>query len=157
MNTTDKITVLKKIAREFNRANIVWSLGASMLLYFKGIVSDYHDIDILIMDEDLKLVKEIMALLQGEIQPFVPNEKYRSKAFLEHVISGVEVDVIAGFAIMNGGQLFDCSLRPDQIVEYANLDGEKIPLQSVDLWRKYYELMGREKKVQIIENYNKNE
>jgi hypothetical protein len=154
MNTVDKITVLKKIAGEFNRAGIVWSLGASMLLYFKGIVADYHDIDILVMSEDVETVKEIMVRMQGKIQPLIPNEKYRSKAFLEYDVSGVEVDIIAGFAIMNGGQLFNCSLRADQIVEYVDLDGEKIPLQSVDLWRKYYELMGRKKKVQMINDFN---
>ena len=153
MNMDDKRKVLKTIAGEFNKANIIWSLGASMLLYFKGIVSDCHDIDIMIMREDVPSVKEIMALLHGQRQPFVPNEKYRSEAFLEYVVSGVEVDIIAGFAIMNEGRLFDCGLQPHQITDYADLDGERIPLQSVDLWCRYYELMGRTEKVQIIRNF----
>ena len=36
-----KIELLQKIAHRFNEANIEWALGASMLLYFKGIISDY--------------------------------------------------------------------------------------------------------------------
>ena len=51
---------------------------------------------------------------------------------------------------VNDGKIYDCSLLPNQIVEYLDLDGKKIPLQSVDLWCKYYELMGRDEKVQLI-------
>ena len=40
-----KIELLQKIAHRFNEANIEWALGASMLLYFKGILSEFHDID----------------------------------------------------------------------------------------------------------------
>ena len=35
-----KIELLQKIAHRFNEANIEWALGASMLLYFKGIISE---------------------------------------------------------------------------------------------------------------------
>ena len=38
-----KIELLQKIAHQFNEANIEWALGASMLLYFKGIISEFHD------------------------------------------------------------------------------------------------------------------
>ena len=41
-----KIELLQKIAHRFNEANIEWALGASMLLYFKGIISEVHDIDL---------------------------------------------------------------------------------------------------------------
>ena len=47
-----KIELLQKIAHRFNEANIEWALGASMLLYFKGIISEFHDIDLMISDHD---------------------------------------------------------------------------------------------------------
>ena len=150
MDLTEKIDVLKSISAKFNRAGITWSLGASMLLYFKGITTTVNDIDILVADENVEQVKAIMKALKGELQPSIPNDKYRSKAFLQYVVSGVEIDIIAGFAIVNDGKIYDCSLLPNQIVEYLDLDGKKIPLQSVDLWCKYYELMGRDEKVQLI-------
>ncbi|MDD5946025.1 MAG: hypothetical protein PUD43_09955 [Clostridia bacterium] len=150
MDLTEKIDVLKSISAKFNRAGITWSLGASMLLYFKGITTTVNDIDILVADENVEQVKAIMKALKGELQPSIPNDKYKSKAFLQYVVSGVEIDIIAGFAIVNDGKIYDCSLLPNQIVEYLDLDGKKIPLQSVDLWCKYYELMGRDEKVQLI-------
>lgn len=33
----EKIELLKKIAHRFNEAHVVWALGASMMLYLKGI------------------------------------------------------------------------------------------------------------------------
>ena len=45
-----KIELLQKIAHRFNEANIEWALGASMLLYFKGIISEFHDIDFMMLN-----------------------------------------------------------------------------------------------------------
>ena len=144
-----KLSVLKRIACEFNKANITWALGASMLLYFKGITSEFHDIDIMVTNEDVALAKEIL-MQMGTLQPSNPSSKYKTKFFLEFVIDEVDVDVMAGFIIVNQGKDFDCSLKKEQIVEFQDLQGEKIPLQSVELWCKYYELMGRDAKVKMI-------
>lgn len=111
--TMKKIEVLKEIAHRFNEAHVMWSLGASMLLYFKGITTEFHDIDLMIANED--------------------------------------VDVMAGFSIISDEKLFDCSLQEEQIVEKMSLGTEIIPLQSPLLWRKYYQLMGRNEKVKMIE------
>lgn len=106
----DKISLLKRIAHRLNEAQVEWCLGASMMLYFKGIVSEFHDIDLMI-----------------------------------------SVDVMAGFAIVREGEIYDCSLRKDQISDQLMLDGEVIPMQSPRLWCRYYRLMGRSAKADMIE------
>ena len=70
---------------------------------------------------------------------------------MEFLIDSIEVDVMAGFAIVHAGTVYDCSLREDQIVEKMLLGTEVIPLQSPRLWCKYYRLMGRNKKADMIE------
>ena len=87
----------------------------------------------------------------GVLQPSVPNPKYKSKMFLEFVIDGIDVDLIAGFAIVSGATIHDCSLRREQIVEKVSFEGEVIPLQSPALWREYYLLMGRNEKAALID------
>ena len=146
----EKIELLKKIAHRFNESDIVWALGASMLLYFKGIVSDFHDLDLMIANSDVECVRKILSEM-GEIQPTNPNSKYQTKTFMEFIIDFIDVDVMAGFSILNGGKLYDCSLKEEQIIEWMPLDGEKIPLQSPLLWCEYYKLMGRKEKVEMIE------
>lgn len=149
--TDQKIELLKKIARRFHSANITWALGASMLLYFKKITTDFHDIDLMIVDDDVDAVRTILSEM-GELQPPNPNARYQTKTFMEFVIDSVDVDVMAGFCILHDGKCYDCSLKEEQIVEWLSLDGESIPLQSPRLWHRYYKLMGREDKAEMIEN-----
>ena len=59
MKENKKILILRRIAHTFNEANITWALGASMLLYFKGITSEFRDIDIMVANEDITSAKEI--------------------------------------------------------------------------------------------------
>ena len=152
MTETDKkIELLKKIAQRFNTANITWALGASMLLYFKGITSAFHDIDLMISNEDVESVRKILSEM-GELQSPNPNPKYKTKAFMEFIINSMDVDVMAGLAILNNGKIYDCSLTKEQIVEWLTLEDAKIPLQSPLLWRRYYELMGRKEKVEMIDH-----
>ena len=145
-----KIKLLKEIAQQFNTAYITWALGASMLLYFKGITSTFNDIDLMISNDDAESVQKILSEM-GELQPPNPNPKYKTKVFMEFVINSVDVDVMAGFSILNDGKIYDCSLDKDQIVEWFTLGNTKIPLQSPLLWCEYYKLMGRKEKVDMIE------
>ena len=69
----------------------------------------------------------------------------------ELLIDSVEVDVMAGFAIVKDEKVYDCALRKEQIVEKMPLGEEVVPLQSPLLWCKYYRLMGRTEKAEMIE------
>ena len=124
--TQEKIELLKKIAHRFNEAHVVWALGASMLLYFKGITSEFHDIDLMVSDTDVGCVREILSEM-GEIQPFKPNPKYQTKTFMEFTIDSMDVDVMAGFSIVSEGKLFDCSLQKEQIVGKCFLEQNLFP------------------------------
>lgn len=145
-----KIELLKKIALQFEKAHITWALGGSMMLYFKGIVPVFQDIDLMVADADAQTAQSILCSM-GQMQPQNPNPKFRSKAFMEFVIDSVDVDVIAGFAIVSGDSVADCSLQKEQIVERMPLGEACIPLQSPALWCRYYRLMDRNEKAQMIE------
>ena len=150
--TEEKIRLLKRIAHRLNEAQVEWSLGASMMLYFKGIVSDFHDIDLMISVDDVEVVKTILSEM-GTLCPsdHEPNPMYQTKCFMEYVIETIDVDVMAGFAIVREGEVYDCSLCKDQITDQLMLDGEVIPMQSPRLWCRYYRLMDRSAKADMIE------
>ena len=150
--TQEKIQLLLRIAHRLNEAHVEWALGASMMLYFKGITSDFHDIDLMVADRDAESVRTILSEM-GEScsSDSIPNPMYRTKTFMEFRIDSVEVDVMAGFAIVKDGTVYDCALRTEQIVEQMPLGTEVIPLQSPLLWCEYYRLMGRAEKAEMIE------
>ncbi len=144
-----KIDVLSKIAEQLNKENIIWAVGGSLLLYIKGKVTEFNDIDIMAAEEDVKRLKEILLTL-GELQPPNPNVQYKTKYFLEFVIDQVEVDVMAGFVIVHGGKDYYFPLKVEDIKEYTTINAQRIPLQSLEQWKQYYELMGRTDKASML-------
>lgn len=152
-NLTEKrLAVLAAVAERLNAAGIVWALGASALLYFKGITDCFNDIDIMVVTEEAPKAKRILEQM-GRLCPPNPHEKYRTEHFYEFVIDGVDLDLMGGFIIVKDGVEFDCSLRPDSVAEKIKLRGQAVPLQSVSEWRRYYELMGRTVKVEMIDSF----
>ena len=150
--TEEKISLLKRIAHRLNEAQVEWCLGASMMLYFKEIVSEFHDIDLMISVDDVEVVESILSEM-GTLCPSdqVPNPMYQTKCFMEYVIDAIDVDVMAGFAIVREGEVYDCSLCKEQITDQLMLEDEVIPMQSPRLWCTYYRLMGRNAKADMIE------
>ena len=157
MNETEhKLRVLARIAEGFSAAGIVWAVGASLLLYFEGITDQFHDIDLMIALPDAHKADEILARL-GEQQPGQIKPGYHTAHFSEFVVDGVEVDAMAGFCIFTGGKEYPCPFDQTHIARTILQDGVRIPLQSVDEWRGYYALMGREQKVKMIDDARQSE
>ena len=78
--TQEKIQLLLRIAHRLNEAGVEWALGASMLLYFKGITSDFHDIDLMVADRDAECVRTILSEMgESGSSDSIPNPMYRTK------------------------------------------------------------------------------
>ena len=144
-----KLEVLAFIAEKLNRENITWAVGGSLLLYLKGKAKDFHDIDIMVIEEDVQRLKHIL-LEFGRLQASPSDAKYRTRTFLEFIVDNTDIDILAGFVIVNNGKEYDCALKRDEICETATVNGEKIPLQSLERWKYYYTLMGREDRLNMI-------
>ena len=145
-----KLKVLSQIAKELNQKKLTWAVGASLLLYFKGIVTDFHDIDIMVPEDEIDEVKAVFLSL-GIMQPPNPNVTYKTKHFMEFIIEGVEFDIMAGFVIINHDKAYQFSFTKENIKESVQINGVKIPLQPLGEWRTYYQLMGREEKLSLID------
>ena len=126
LNLEEKINLLKRIAHRFKEERIEWALGGSMMLYFKKIVPSFDDIDLMIFFSDVDRVRNILSEM-GELKPENPKAKYQTKSFMEFSIEGIDVDVMAVLAIVYEGNVVDCSLEKEQIVEMFPLGTESIP------------------------------
>lgn len=150
MSVEKKLAVLTKIGEALNEEQIVWAVGGSLLLYLKGKAAMFRDIDIMVTEADVKRLKEILEQY-GVLAPPNPNALYKTRYFYEFTIDGVEVDVMAGFVIVHEGKEYDCSLQPKSITKYFLINDVEIPLQSLEDWRRYYVLMGRTERVEMID------
>ena len=149
---TNKLKVLKKIATILNDNKVTWAVSASVLLYFYGIVDEFHDIDIMIDDEDSELVIKLMNQI-GELQYSPYNSNFKTKHFLEYIIDDVDIDIMGGFIVVKDNIDYDCSLDINYIDSHIKLDGIDIPLYSLKKWREFYFLINRENKVKLIDDY----
>ena len=156
MTNEIKIATFLKVAKILNEININWAVGASLLLYFKGITDKFNDIDLMVAEKDIEKTKTIFLSL-GKEYPKNPNLQYKSKCFLEFNVDGIDFDIISGFVIVNNNCDHYFPLEKNSIAEYFYLENTSIPLQSVNDWLTYYTLMNRKEKVEMIKNYlNKN-
>lgn len=151
-NINHKINMLVRIAKSFNQNHIRWNLGASCMLYLREITNEFHDIDLLIHEDDVQKVKEIMSsypLIKKVTSPL----KYRTKVFLNYEVEGVDIDLMARFSIVDQEKIYEFPLLLEDINEYILVNNEKIYLSSLETWLHYYKLMHRYEKVQMIEDY----
>jgi hypothetical protein len=146
----NKLGVLADIARVLNGEHLVWAVGASLLLYLHRKTDRFCDIDLMVTTEDALRLKAALEPM-GTLAPPRRSEQYRSRYFWEFTIGGVDVDVMAGLAIVQDGVVHECPFSAAQVTDFALVRGERIPLQSLADWRRYYALMGRTAKVQMID------
>lgn len=146
---------LIKIADLFNRNEVIWALGASMLLHYKGLIAKPNDIDLVV---SLKDAEKADGLLCGEglrHPPYSDDVHYSTKYFHEYLIDGREVDLMAGFAINHPGGAYEYKLDPAALESFFVEDTE-IPLCPMEDWFVIYMLMpGRENRVKSVEGYLK--
>ena len=115
MEQQRKLAVLARIAAELRQADVTWALGASGLLYFRGLAPDFHDLDLMVALEDAGKAERILDRL-GQPLPPKPNASiYRTAVFREYTVDGVEVDLMAGMVIVKDGAAHDGSLRQEDI------------------------------------------
>ena len=151
MTNEIKIATFLKVAKILNENNITWAVGASLLLYFKGITDKFNDIDLMIAEKDIEKTTNIFLSL-GKEYPKSPNLQYKSKCFLAFNIDGIDFDIISGFVIVNNNCDHYFPLEKNSIAEYFCLKNISVPLQSVNDWLTYYTLMNRIEKIEMIKN-----
>ena len=133
----------------FNSADIKWAVGASLLLYLKGYIETFNDIDLLIYEEDAPKAKELMKEL-GELQKLDGNH-YKSEHFYIFIVDGVEVDIMGNYTVTKDGVDYEIGLEENAQIEWITICGQAIPLDSVSMWRRHYDVMGRQAKVDLID------
>lgn len=148
-----KLEVLAKLAADLNESDILWAVGASAMLFLRGIVREFYDIDLLVCEEDVEKAKEIL-LRHGTLLPTQPDDRFGSHHFLEFDVDGVEIDLIAGFVVNSAdGKQHVCPLQVEEVDACVDIFEQAIALHSLQVWYKYYTWMGRADRVKTIEEF----
>lgn len=150
---------LFKLIEVFNRNSVSNAVLCSANLFLRGIVDDFHDIDILIKYSDWERVKSI---LEGEGAILVEtggNGYCESKKYMHFKFGRVDMDIIADFRMETFETEYTYVYNKNQndSITIINIKIELVPLEA--LYVLYYMMEGwqerRKYKRELIEEYLK--
>ena len=148
-----KLKVLSALAADLNESDILWAVGASAMLFLRGIVPEFRDIDLLVCEEDVAAAEEIL-LRRGKSLPVADDCRFGGKHYRKFEVDGVEIDLIAGFVVNSeDGQQHVCPLQVEEVDGCVDVFDQAVSLHSVQTWYQYYAWMGRADRVKTIEEY----
>ena len=147
-----KLEVLARLAADLNENDVLWAVGASAMLFLRGIVQDFHDIDLLVCEEEVEVAKEIL-LRHGTLLPTKPDDKFGSRHFLQFEVDGVDIDLIAGFVVNAEDGQHICPLEVEDVDGCVDVFDQAVALHSLRCWYRYYTWMGRGDRVKEIEDF----
>jgi hypothetical protein len=150
----EKIDVLKNLIKDMDLYKITYSIGGSCMLFLRGIVREFNDIDLRVKEDDLSKLMD--ALNSHHTEKAIPNQKFKTHHFFEYLIDGVEIDIMVNLTICHEGIEYQFPLKQTDSLDRISLDGIDLVLDNLDEWLLYYELMERQDKVRIIKQYYKN-
>lgn len=144
---------LSYIGKKLNDNNILWGVGASILLNQYGLVDNPNDIDILV---DLRDIDKIDRVLQsiGVKKTWEKTATYSTKYFYEYVVNKIDIDVMAGLTINHNNGVFEYTFDNISISKFISINDVDIPFTSLEDWYVIYQLIpNRDTKVKMIEDY----
>lgn len=144
---------LSYIGKILNDNNIVWAVGASILLNQFELVDSPNDIDILVVLNDIEKVDRILKSI-GEKKTWKETTTYSTKYFYEYEVNKIDIDVMAGLAINHNDGVFEYTFDNDSISQIIKINEVDIPFTSMEDWYVIYQLIpNREPKVKMVEDY----
>lgn len=148
----DKLLVLTQLADLLNRQKLRWAVGGSLMLYLRGVVSDFEDIDLFVTLEDAQQVIELLDQVATE-QETVPSEQFQTVVYKKYLMDGVFIDVMAGFKVVVSDRVMDCSLTSETQLTRLIVYNQEVPLYTLSEFKNFYTYMNRMSKVELIDAY----
>ncbi len=147
----ERLKSLYKISQVLNTNEIVWGLGGSQCLLFKGLVDTARDLDIFILEADYQRALECLRLLSTDLRKKKPISQFFSKYCYELSIDGIMVDLMAVFIAVEPPYKFQLNFDETRISQWIALEDEQVPLMALEDWWAIYWMIGREKRGLTIE------
>ncbi len=127
---------------------LTWAIGGSTLLHELGLVSNPHDLDLVVAEDQFMTVAARLTSIFGP-QQRLEGEHLASRWFARFdAPPHGSVDVMAGIAVVQGGRPGTWYFDPASI---RTSDG--LPWMSASDWLHLYRLFDRPDRVAMLEGY----
>ena len=129
-----------KITTEFEKHQVRWGLACSMNLFIRGVVDEFHDIDLLIEAKDVEKVTKIMDENGAELIATGGNGFCESDIYFHFQFGRIDVDIISGFRLVTFGTCFLYEFNEGEL-DFITIDRKKVPLISMEALYLLYSMM----------------
>ena len=156
---SERREVFFRIIKHFSEREVGWAVGCSMNLFLRGVVDDFHDLDLIVDIKSVDEVKKTMDELGAKLIATGGNGYCESDIYLHYQLGRVDVDVISGFRVLTFGTSYYYEFAQDEI-DVIEVEGISIPLISLEaMYVLYFMMEGwqprRKFKRLLIEEYFK--
>lgn len=147
-----RLALVETLARRLNPRHIPWAIGSSALLFARGLVDEFRDIDLFINEEDGPDVLEALCGL-GPVARGAQRPPYASPFFCTIAAPACGVDIIGGFGVRAGQTEHTIRIGSHAIEQDSRCGAQRIPLMYLEDWLVFYRLMGRTEKVELLRDH----
>ena len=128
------------ISHHFDKENVKWSLACSMNLFLRGIVDEFHDLDLIVDINDIDKIQKIMEKLGAILVDTGGNGYCESDKYMHFQLGRIDIDIISGFRVITFGTKFVYNFNINEL-EYIEIEHVKIPLVSMEAMYILYSMM----------------
>jgi len=143
--------IIKRLAKEFNKKEVVWAIGGSYLLKRYGIDSKSDVLDIVVSEDSIINVSKIMntiAVKQNEVD----SKNYQSDYFEVYLFEGQIVNIVSNFK-SNFKEKFTYEFSKNDINVHEKYDGESVYYCYLMDWYLIYSEIDLREELSLIEDY----
>ncbi len=125
---------------ELRKADVRWGLACSTNLFVRGIVDEFHDLDLIVDIKSIPKVEKIMKEQGAILKETGGNGYCESDIYMHFQFGRVDVDVISGFRVVTFGTHFEYYFNPEEL-QFIELEDKNIPLISMEALYLLYSMM----------------
>jgi hypothetical protein len=146
------LSVLRKIVERLDSAGVNWVVTGSSNLAVHGMDIKPHDIDVLADRAGAYRIEKLFSDFVTRKVVFSSAKRIRSHYGVLS-IDGIKVEIMGDIEVRTEDGVWDKPPDLNAIKRIVEVEGLKIPAQSLDHEYLVYERMGRKKKAEIIKDW----
>ncbi len=129
-----------KIISDFQKSGVRWGLACSMNLFLRGVVDEFHDLDLLVEAKDIGKIITIMEKNGAELIATGGNGYCESDVYMHFQFGRIDIDIISGFRLITFGTSFLYEFNENEL-DKIEVNKTEIPLISMEALYILYSMM----------------
>ena len=125
---------------DFQKSGVRWGLACSMNLFLRGVVDEFHDLDLLVEAKDIGKIITIMEKNGAKLIATGGNGYCESDVYMHFQFGRIDIDIISGFRLITFGTSFLYEFNENEL-DKIEVDKTEIPLISMEALYILYSMM----------------